>query len=113
MKRHSEDCQFLYKKLLHSLDNNEYMLYNSLLKQTVDCDYLNNFQSLRDDINNMDDVKNIDDSKMVQKIQYNVFHHSLYHKDRLKQALDVKNKMSYKYSIFKCELYRVFNNIFS
>lgn len=113
---HQEDCRYLYKKLLYTLDkpmnndNTEYYLRN--FKETEHCDHVYNFEKIRRDLNTYidqhEDLK-IDIAEPQKSSEINkqaIFHYYTWHKYNLVKSLSWYDYFHYRYSQFKKEYYK-------
>ncbi len=104
--RHQEDCRYLYKKLLYTLDkpinddNTEYYLRN--FKETEHCDHVYNFEKIRTDLNTyMDDSQDLTQKSKINKQA--IFHYYTWHKYNLVKSLSWYDFFQYRYIQFKKE----------
>lgn len=102
--RHQEDCRYLYKKLLYTLDkpinhdNTEYYLRN--FKETEHCDHVYNFKKIRHDLNTyIDDCQDLTQKSEVNKQA--IFHYYTWHKYNLVKSLSWYDFFQYRYNQFK------------
>lgn len=120
-KYHSEDCQYLYKRLLFTLDHGHHpdnvRFYAKTLQETENCDHVVNFEQTRNEITNVNRLwpESHEPSEKTRDriIRHNVFHFHTDHRAKLRSALSPKNRLAYEYDIFKAELWRIYGNIFS
>jgi hypothetical protein len=119
-KYHYEDCQFLYKKMLFTLDQpiNNARDYAYNLKETEYCDYIKDFKTIRKEYDSyQDDIKEINMMNNVPSNNDNITKHTLlhyrtWHRINILDALSYKNRFNYHYGNFTNQLYQIYRNIF-
>lgn len=123
MRRHKEDCQFLYLRLLYTLDrpltNDSAEFYIKRMKETSECDYIADFSKIRNDVlyvpldeNSRQCVVPLDENSRQAVLKENIFHYNIPHKHSLRNALSPYNRINYEYGIFKAELSRIYRHLF-
>lgn len=118
-KYHYQDCQFLYKKMLFTLDqkninNGVADYYAENLKETKHCDYIKNFETLRNDFDSyQSDIKEMNNKLSNNDItKQTLVHYRTWHRVNILDALSPTNRFNYHYSNFTNRLYQVYKNMF-
>jgi len=114
-KQHYQDCQFLYKKMLFTLDkpltNDSSQYYLKNLKETEACDYIKDFSKIRQDVN--DYIQDCHDLQLKNTIEkQTVIHYKTWHRINILDGLSYYNRYYYHYKNLTNELYKVYKNIF-
>lgn len=106
-KYHEEDCQFIYKKLLHlsrpNIEDNNLTQFQTTLSETTHCDYIIDFTKMRERFANESQPSLTDTTASNNRAQLRA---------QLKSALTARNRMVYEYGTFYTNIWRAYDDIF-
>lgn len=104
---HKEDCQFIYKKLLHlsrpNIKDNNLTQFQATLSETTNCDYISDFTKMRERFTNESQTLFTDTTAPNNRAQLHA---------QLKSALTARNRMEYEYGTFCVNVWRAYDDIF-
>jgi hypothetical protein len=112
---HKEDCQFIYKKLLHlsrpNIKDNNLTQFQATLSETTNCDYISDFTKMRERFANESQPPSANESQPPSANTATSNNRAQLHA-QLKSALTARNRMEYEYGTFYANIWRVYDDIF-